>query len=210
VLTPTRRINRLSRLGGLRRRAGDLRGAEKAYRRALAVAERRLPADDVIAARVRNELGVVLKYTGAFDEAASLYERAHGVFVAALGAAHPDVGMVLHNIGGLAHARGRPQDGESAARSAVSIRAAALGDDHPAVAADRAALAIKERTLGRSHPELVPTLGTLGWVCRRTGNDRDARRLYERALDVLERQGLSRHPHSTALKASLARLDAPA
>ena len=35
VLSPTRRVNRLSRLGGLRRRAGDLRGAEKAYRRAL-------------------------------------------------------------------------------------------------------------------------------------------------------------------------------
>jgi len=33
---------------------------------------------------------------------------------------------------------------------------------------------------------------------------------YQRALEVLERQGLSEHPHSTALKANLATLDHPA
>src|SRR4051794_35340649 len=107
MLRPTWRVKRLSRLAGLRRRAGDLRGAERAYRRALALAEHRLPADDLAAARVRNDLGVVLKYTGGFDEAAALYQTAHAVFVARLGPAHRDVGMVLHNIGGLAHARGR-------------------------------------------------------------------------------------------------------
>src|SRR3954454_10162226 len=121
MLTPARRVSRLSRLGGLRRRAGDLNGAERAYRRALAAAERHLPADDLGAARVRNDLGVVLKYTGGYDEAATLYEHAHAAFLAGLGPAHPDVAMVLHNIGGLAHARGRPAEGESAARAAVSI-----------------------------------------------------------------------------------------
>ena len=73
----------------------------------------------------------------------------------------------------------------------------------------RRALAIKERTLGVHHPEFVPTLGTLAFVCRRTGNDGDARTLYQRALELLERQGLSEHPHAIALKANLATLDAP-
>jgi hypothetical protein len=64
LLGPRRRVSRLSLLGGLRRRAGDLSGAERAYRQALALAERRLPADDLTTAQVRNDLGVVLKYTG--------------------------------------------------------------------------------------------------------------------------------------------------
>jgi len=140
------RVARLSRLGALRRRAGDPRGAERAYRQALAVAEHRLPADDLATARCRNHLGVVLKYAGAFAEAARLYDDAHAVFVARLGPAHPDVGMVMHNIGGLAHARGRSTEGEAAARRALCISAAALGDDHPATAADRTALAASSPT----------------------------------------------------------------
>ena len=63
---------------------------------------------------MRNDLGVALKYTAGFDEAAALYDRAHATFAARLGPAHPDVDMVLHNIGGLAHARGRPAEGEPA------------------------------------------------------------------------------------------------
>src|SRR4051794_11795494 len=111
------------------------------HRRAPVIADQHLPADDVDVARLRNELGVVLKYTGGFSEAAELYAQAHAVLVARLGPAHADIAMVLHNIGGLAHVAGRLVDGEPAARSAVSVRAAALGDEHPATAADRAALA---------------------------------------------------------------------
>ena len=225
VVSRTRRVNRLRRLGGLRRRVGDLRGAEKAYRRALAVAERCLPADDLTAARVRNELGVVLKYTGGFDEAALLYEQARAAFVAALGPAHPDVGMVLHNIGGLAHARGRPRDGESAARLAVSIRAAALGDEHPAVAADRAALAgildamgrhddaaqllqdaitVFERRLGSEHYEVGVTLGSLGAIAAQRGDLRTAERHLRRALAIKERALGASHPELVPTLGTLA------
>src|SRR3954470_4751395 len=106
LLSQTFRVNRLRRLGGLRRRAGDLRGAERAYRQALIIADQHLPAD-VDVARLSNELGVVLKYTGGFAEAAELYAQAHAVLVARLGPAHPDIAMLLHNIGGLAHVAGR-------------------------------------------------------------------------------------------------------
>src|SRR3954453_20167940 len=91
LLSQTPRVTRLRRLGGLRRRAGDLRGAERAYRRGLVIADQHLPADDVDVAPLRNELGVVLKYTGGFAEAAELYAQAHAVLVARLGPAHPDI-----------------------------------------------------------------------------------------------------------------------
>jgi tetratricopeptide (TPR) repeat protein len=209
------RINRLRRLGALRRRAGDLRGAERAYRRALAIAEHHLTADGLAAARCRNDLGVVLKYTGGFDEAAFLYEWAHGVFVARLGAAHPDVAMVLHNIGGLAHARGRPAEGEPAARLAVSIRAAALGDEHPATATDRAALAailadmgnhgeagellehalaVFQRRLGAMHHEVGVTLGSLGTIDAQRGDFRSAERRLRLALAIKQRTLGAHHP----------------
>ena len=71
-----RRVVWLQRLAGRRRRAGDTAFAEGLYRRALAVAERHLPDDDLATARVRNDLAVLLKYTGGFDEAAQLYAAA--------------------------------------------------------------------------------------------------------------------------------------
>jgi hypothetical protein len=75
VLRYSTQVDRLDRLGGERRRAGDLNAAERVYRRALAIAERRLASADRATARVRNNLAVLLKYTGHFDEAAVLYER---------------------------------------------------------------------------------------------------------------------------------------
>jgi hypothetical protein len=71
---------------------------------------------------------------------------------------------------------------------------------------ESAALAIKERSLGSYHPELVPTLGTLGVICRRRGDGVAARRFYERALRLLDGRVAADHPHFTALRANLARL----
>jgi hypothetical protein len=72
----------------------------------------------------------------------------------------------------------------------------------------RRALAIKEHWLGRNHVELVPTLGTLGVVRRRRGDEREARRLYERAIRLLHERVADDHPHIATLKANLARLTA--
>ncbi len=52
-----------------------------------------------------------------------------------------EAASIYHNLGGLAHARGRYSEGESLARQAVEIRLRALGPDHVDVAADVAALA---------------------------------------------------------------------
>ena len=98
---------------------------------------------------------------------------------------------MLHNMGGLAHAAGRPADGEQAARRAVTIREANLGANHPDVAADRAALAaildalgrhdeaaellegalaVFQRTLGPDHYEVGVTLANLGAIDARRGD----------------------------------------
>jgi hypothetical protein len=71
----------------------------------------------------------------------------------------------------------------------------------------RRALAIKEQSLGSDHLELVPTLGTLGVVCRRRSNEAEERQCYERAVRLLEGRVATDHPHIAMLKANLAKLD---
>ncbi len=198
----------LQRLGGERRRAGDTRAAELAYRRALALAERHLPADDVAGARIRSDLGVLLRYTGGFDEAAVLYAHAYETLARRLGPSHPDAATVLHNIGGLANAAGQPADGEAAAREAVRIREATARADTPEAAAERAALAvlldatgrhdealellhgalaILEETLGPHDHEVAVALANLAAIDARRGQLDSAERRLRRALTIKER-----------------------
>jgi hypothetical protein len=120
----------------------------------------------------------------------------------------PRVATVLHNLGGLAHAAGRPGAGEAAARRAVDIRELRSEATIPTPPQTRlrCALAIKQQWLGPDHLELVPTLGTLGVIRRRRGNPVDARRLYERALKLLDGRVVADHPHVAALEANLAAL----
>ncbi len=72
-----------------------------------------------------------------------------------------------HNLGGIAHARGRFAEAEPHARRAVTLREAALGPGHPAVAADVAALAA---------------------VVEARGRYTEAARLYRRALRIFARR----------------------
>jgi tetratricopeptide (TPR) repeat protein len=158
-------------------------------------------------ARVRNDLAVLLKYTGGFDEAAELYAAACEVLTARLGADDPEVASVLHNIGGLAHAAGRPADGEAAARRSVEIRDAAVGAEHPDSAGDSAALAailaatgrhgearalldaalaVFERALGDDHYEVAVTLGNLAALDAQRGDLASAERRLRRALAIKE------------------------
>jgi hypothetical protein len=60
-----RRVVALQRSAGRCRQAGHIAAAEQLYRRALAVAERHLTADDLTTARVRNDLAVLLKTPAA-------------------------------------------------------------------------------------------------------------------------------------------------
>jgi tetratricopeptide (TPR) repeat protein len=174
--------------------------SEALLRRALAIAAESAPADTTHLCGLWNELGVLYKYMGRFDEAGR-----HGAVLA----------TVYHNLGGLEHARGRYAAGEPFARRAVAIRERLLGPDHPDVAADLAALApildaqgkrdeaaalmlrslaILERTYGPNHYEVAVSLNNLAALRAAEGQTAEARRLYERSLAIKERQLGPRHP----------------
>jgi tetratricopeptide (TPR) repeat protein len=162
-------LDAMVRHGAALRDAARYGDARQVLRRALDRAEHAVGHESLEVAAILNQLGMVGKYDGHFDEAATTYAEALAI-TARLGLdRHPLTAAVLHNLGGLAHARGRFAEGEPYARRAVALRELLLGSAHPDTAADVAALAA-----------LVDGQGRYA----------EAEGLYGRALSVFERTNL--------------------
>jgi tetratricopeptide (TPR) repeat protein len=99
------RVAALVALGNARRIAGRYNDAERVLRQALTFAEETLRATDMQVAGALNALAVTFKYSGRFEEAEPLLHRALEINEDTLGPDHPDAATLLHNLGGLHHAR---------------------------------------------------------------------------------------------------------
>jgi tetratricopeptide (TPR) repeat protein len=188
-----------------RRTAGDYPAAAGCLRRAVAEVENALGPDAVELVVTLNELGIVSKYSGNFDDAERAYRRAllirehHGL------ADNADVAAILHNLGGLAHARGDAETAEPLARHGIAVRLSTGDADPLAMAADRAALAailidldrldeahdlltgvlaVYERELGPDHYETAVTLHNLGSLQFREAAFADATATLQRAYEL--------------------------
>jgi tetratricopeptide (TPR) repeat protein len=153
------------RLAGLERLAGDFAAAAARLRAVADRASAALGEASLPVVSAANALGVVCKHASDFDAAEVAYRRA---VTAARGLADPDPLVeagLLHNLGGLAHARGDAAGGIPPAERGAALRAEALGPDHPDVARD------------------LNALGALYHLAGRLG---DAARAYRRALAVFE------------------------
>jgi len=153
------------RLAGLERLAGDFAAAAARLRAVADRASAALGEASLPVVSAANALGVVYKYASDLDAAEVAYRRA---VAAARGLADPDPLVeagLLHNLGGLAHARGDAAGGIPLAERGAALRAEALGPDHPDVARD------------------LNALGALYHLAGRLG---DAARAYRRALAVFE------------------------
>jgi tetratricopeptide (TPR) repeat protein len=170
-----------------------------------------------------NRLGMRHKYAGRFAAAERAYCGALGL---ALTRRTPDAGLLAdlyHNLGGLEHARRRFAAAEPLARRAVELRTHALGEHHPAVAADRAALAAILDALGHSeaaelllrqalqalapdHKDVAPALNNLAAIRQRASAPREAEQLYRRALALKQRQHGPGHRELAATLNNLATL----
>jgi tetratricopeptide (TPR) repeat protein len=211
------RIEALGGLGTAVRSAGRYDEAEPWLRRAVDLAEVGQAVSPAVVAGALNNLGVLYKYSGNFDESEHLYQRALRLV--------PEnstlAATLYHNLGGLAHSRGRYVEAEAPGRRAWEIRAVLMGRDHPDTLADacayaaildgldrydesepiyRHALAVFQRCLGPEHLEIAVTLSNLAAVVRYRGNAQEAEELYRRALEMKRRLFGETHP-DTALTA---------
>src|SRR5207245_402477 len=85
----------------------------------------------------RNNLGVLYKYLGRFDEGLALYQQAlRSIDEESVAAA-----VIYHNVGGILHAQGNFAAAEEPARKAWDISRRLLGEDDPRTVLDAAAYA---------------------------------------------------------------------
>lgn len=203
--------------GACRRARGDFAGAEPLLREALAAAESAEPRDVQALAVALNQLGLLCKDLGSWDEARGHYERALALLDGDPASDPDDIAAVWHNLGGIAHARGDFAAGETAARRGLAIREAAGSSPGP-LAADRAALAAILDGLGRydeaerlyrdaiavfesapaAEHDLAVALGGLGAQYARRGRPGEGVALLTRAVELKRRALGARHP-DTAL-----------
>jgi tetratricopeptide (TPR) repeat protein len=205
-------IAALLALGNVHRTLADYEIGERYRREALALADAHLEPTDPQTAGALNALAVLFKYSGRFDEAEPLLTRALSILI---DQDDPAAATILHNLGGLHHARRDFATAEPFARRAVELRLRTHADDDLIVAADRAALApivdalghhaeaealllnalcAFEHAHGPEHYEVAVTLNNLAAIAQRTGDLQTAEARYRRALAIKERLFGADHP----------------
>ncbi len=221
------RVHALAQLGSLAVTRGDYRAAEKAHKKALELARKKLPEEETASAM--NGLAIVYKYTAKWEPAERLYRQALALLekVSRDPKADPAIATIFHNLGGLEHSRGRFEKGEPFARRSVEIRERAHGKDHPAVAADvaalaaildgcgkpeeaeplyRRAIAIFTKRYGKEHFEVAFNLAQLAVLYQSLGKTAKADAHYKKALPLLEKSLGKEHPTVALTLANLASL----
>lgn len=213
------RLEALGRLGDVERHLAQYALAETHLKRALDFAVETFGEASDPASRARNDLGILYKHTGNFDEARLLYDTALANLEREFGREHLATASLYHNLGGLEHARGDFAAGEAPARRAWEIRKKALGAQHPDALADAVAYAgvldglerydeseaiyrdvlVQYEKIYRSdHYEIAATLHNLANVCFAREDYEQAEALMRRTLAIKEKLLGDQHP-DTAL-----------
>ncbi len=202
------RIRTLAIAGAIRRIQGDYAQAEGDLKEALAISVAEWGEASEEAAEARNNLAVLYKYCGRFDDGLKLYTQALASILATHGEESLASATIHHNIGGILHARGDFAPAEEPARKAWEISRRLLGEDDPQTMLDaaayaavldglerydesepiyRRALAVFERAHGPEHYEVAATLHNLAAVLAARGHCQDAEEHYRRALAIKEK-----------------------
>ena len=195
-------------LGVVLRARGDYQGAERLVREALSTRRNLFGERHADVAATLTVLAEVLYYKGEYARAAEMQREALAVH-RAVGADSALLATALVNLAETLRPLGQLEESESLFREALSIRRAALGDDHPHVAATltslaaflrdlgdyraaepllREALATRRQVLGDEHPAVASTLTALAYVLHWQGDYSGAEPLYRQALAIDRRR----------------------
>ena len=129
--------------------------------------EKILGPDDLTVAQSLFGLGLYRRNAGDIPGAEESYLRALAIREKALGPNHPDVALVLHNLGYLYYYDVRDYD-----------RAGSLY---------QRSLAIKEKAFGADHPLVAMTLGNIGLLEWKKKDYARAERYFQRTLEIIEK-----------------------
>jgi tetratricopeptide (TPR) repeat protein len=195
-------------IGEICRVRGDFDRAEVSLKKALRIMATEFGEASEQVAEARNNLAVLYKACGRFDEGLYLYQQALDSVVKLNGEDCLASSVIYHNIGGMLHAKGDFTAAEPPGRRAWEISRRLLGEDAPQTLFDavayaaildglqrydeseavyRRALAIFEKTFGPEHYEVAANLHNLAAVLCARGDVDQAEKLYRRALAIKEK-----------------------
>ncbi|MBA3962478.1 MAG: tetratricopeptide repeat protein [Chthoniobacterales bacterium] len=208
------RIRRLCQLGSSYTRKGEYGKAEASLKQAISDATVHFGRCDWLTYIALNNYAVLCKYLGRFKRADQIYQQTLQRLTATKEPRLHELATLHHNMGGLEHARNRPDLGEPLARKSVQIWRSLLGPGDPAVAEDEAALGaildarhkhfaarrlyFRALKIFRAHPaghryDFAITLNNLGASYHATGDLNRGERYYEQALKIKKKLFGSRH-----------------
>jgi tetratricopeptide (TPR) repeat protein len=162
-----------------------------------------------------NNLALLYKYQGRYDQAEPLFLQALELRKRLLGDNHPDVAQSLNNLAVLYASQGHYDQAEPLFFQALELRKLLLGDNHPSVATslnnlallyksqgryDQAeplllqALELRKRLLGENHPDVAQSLNNLAVLYASQGHYDQAEPLLLQALELRKRLLGDNHP----------------
>jgi hypothetical protein len=171
--------------------------------------------EDIKFAASLNNLALLYKSQGRYNDAKPLYVQSLDITERQLGNDHPDVANSLNNLAGLYKSQGRYNDAEPLYVQSLDIRKRQLGNDHPHVAQSLNNLAglyyyqgryndaeplyvqsldIKKRQLGNDHPDVATSLNNLALLYFFQKNYLKAENLAQQALVIYQQQLGNKHP----------------
>jgi tetratricopeptide (TPR) repeat protein len=174
-----------------------------------------------------NNLAVLYREMGRYEEAEPLYKRSLAISETQLGPDHPDTGISLNNLASLYESMGHYDAAEPLYERSLAISETQLGPDHPDTGTSlnnlaslyesmghydaaeplyKRSLAIRETQLGPDHPSTGTSLNNLAGLYEAMSRYDAAEPLYKRSLAIREAQLGPNHPSTGSSLNNLAEL----
>ena len=204
-----------NQLGRTLQAQGDLAGALKYTRRALAIDEKVYGPEHPTVAIRANNIGQILKDQGDLAGALEYTRRALAIGEKVYGPEHPQVAIFANNIGQILKDQGDLAGALEYTRRALAIDEKVYGPEHPRVAAfannigtilkdqgdlagaleyTKRALAIDEKVYGPEHPQVALFANNIGQILQAQGDLAGALEYTRRALAIDEKVYGPEHP----------------
>ena len=183
---------------------GRILDAEQLYKKSLAIVERELPRDPILAGSFNN-FGNFYNRQKRFADAEPLLARAVQMYIGAHGEIHPATVTATNNLGTAYLGLGRLDEAEALYKRALAGAEALEGPNHSVVAFEltylaevkfrkgayveaeeylRRSMSILEKALGAEAPHVGAVMHRLAWALKAQRKDKEATELFDRANQI--------------------------
>lgn len=211
------------RLAAFHQHLGQYVDADLHARKALELAEK--IGDEAVIAEAQNNLALVLKELGHYQEAKALLEKALKSYEQNLGTGHPDTAVAYANLALILLELEDYQEAKALFENTMGLMEQNLGADHPDTAVIYSNLALvlqamrdyqeakallekalksNEQNLGADHPNTAVTYSNLALALQALGDYQGAKVLLEKATASNEQNLGPDHPYTAVTHLNLA------